>query len=54
VKPNRPATTDTTKKISAHFRIVIAQVLRLLVAGFGDLTASRGTGSSGGLARGWI
>src|SRR3979411_1377229 len=50
VKPSTPATIDTSKKISAHFRIVIARSFsvgrstRGLVK-IADLTASEGTGS---------
>jgi hypothetical protein len=51
VKPRMPATTDTRKKISAHFRIVIAQSSSERAAGLGgavevgDLTSGDGAGS---------
>jgi hypothetical protein len=49
VKPRMPATTDTRKKISAHFRIVIASSERAAGLGgaveVGDLTSGDGAGS---------
>src|SRR5579863_7347388 len=51
VKPRMPATIDTRKKISAHFRIVIAHSSRTRPRSaaarskIGDLTSGLGTGS---------
>jgi len=39
VKPNNPASTEITKKIRAHFNIVVAPGLRPLVAASGEWAA---------------
>jgi hypothetical protein len=40
VKPKTPATIDTRKKISAHFRIVIARSFGFRAAGLAALAKS--------------